>query len=236
MNTKQKRPRLKDGALLYAGLFVCVVVEIALDVDDGCALIARTGGQVAQRTDQVGQAAGGCTLGCHLANQIVVLLLDLLLDGLTQCLTGQVCELVVGQILQLELVGCALEAGCVGGRDDGVGQLPDLADGILEGAVALNHDFHMLAGSLQHLLLNGVHQVLAVAGEQLDLIFCSLVGAQQAVLFIVAAAVDGAVHDLVETKYTLCTGSLQDALGARSGVDVAAEDVLRVVEDRLCVV
>ena len=53
-------------------LFGSIVVEIALDEDDGGALVARAGGQVAQRADQIGQAAGSGTLGHHLANQIAV--------------------------------------------------------------------------------------------------------------------------------------------------------------------
>ena len=41
---------------------VGVVVEIALNVDDGGTLVAGAGGQVAQGTDQIRQAAGGLSL------------------------------------------------------------------------------------------------------------------------------------------------------------------------------
>ena len=58
-------------------------------MDNGGALIAGAGGQVAQGADQVGQAAGGGTLGDHLAHQIAVLLGDLVLDSFLQCIAGQ---------------------------------------------------------------------------------------------------------------------------------------------------
>ena len=47
---------------------VGVVVEIALNVDDGGTLVAGAGGQVAQGADQVRQAAGGSALGDHVAS------------------------------------------------------------------------------------------------------------------------------------------------------------------------
>ena len=37
---------------------VGLVIEVALDPNDGSTLVAGAGGQIAQRTDQVGQAAG----------------------------------------------------------------------------------------------------------------------------------------------------------------------------------
>ena len=53
---KQKNRR-KRRFFLYHDLVVGVVVEITLDIDDGGALVAGAGGQVAQGADQVGQAA-----------------------------------------------------------------------------------------------------------------------------------------------------------------------------------
>ena len=126
------------------------------------------------------------------------LLADLVLDGVPEGLAGQGGEVVVGQVLQLQLVGGALQAGGVGGGDHRVGQLPDLAHRVLEGAVAVDHNLHMLAGLGEHLGLDGLHQVLAGAGEQLHLVLGGLVGAQQAVGLVAAAAVDGGGHDVVQ--------------------------------------
>ena len=50
-------------------LVVGIVVEVALDVDDGRALVAAAARQVAQRADQVGQAAGCRALGHHVADE-----------------------------------------------------------------------------------------------------------------------------------------------------------------------
>ena len=67
-------------------------------MDDGGALVAGAGGQVAQGADQVGQAAGSGALGGHGAGQ-VALLADLFLDGGLQSVAGQVGEIVVSQVL-----------------------------------------------------------------------------------------------------------------------------------------
>ena len=142
-------------------LFVGVVVEVTLDIDDGGALVAGAGGQVAQRANQVGEPTGSGTLGYHVAHQAgAVLLLNLLLDGIPESLAGEGGEVVVRQILELQLVGRALQTCGVGRGDNRVSQLPDLAHGVLEGAVAVYHHFHMLAGELQQLCLNVLHQVL----------------------------------------------------------------------------
>ena len=90
-----------------------VVVEITLDEDDGSSLVSGSGGQIAQRTDQVGETAGGGSLSGHASDEVVVLLLDLVLDGIPEGLSGKVGEVVVREILQLELVGGTLESGGV---------------------------------------------------------------------------------------------------------------------------
>ena len=51
---------------------VGVIVEVTLNVDDGGTLVTGAGGQVAQRTDQVGQAAGGGAFGGHIAHQAAI--------------------------------------------------------------------------------------------------------------------------------------------------------------------
>ena len=174
---------------------------------------------------------GSGALGGHVAHQGAVLLLDLRLNGAAQRLAGEGGKVVVRQILQLQLVGGALQAGGVGGGDHRVGQLPDLAHRILEGAVAVDHDLHVLAGGLQQLVLDVLHQTLAVPGEELDLVLGGLVGAQQAVAGVVAAAVHRGGEDLVQAEHTLCAGGLEQALGAGAGVDVAGQNVLGVVQN-----
>ena len=103
-----------------------VVIEVTLNVDDGGTLITGAGGQVAQRTDQVSQAAGGSTLRCHAASQIT-LCTDSLLDCCLQLFAAEVCVIVVSQILQLQLVGSAFQTGGMGNGNAGVSQLPNFA-------------------------------------------------------------------------------------------------------------
>ena len=93
----------------FVYLFCCVVVKVSLDVYDGSTLVTRSGGQVAQRSDKIGETTGSCALGCHVANQVLVLLLDFLLDSRLQLLACERCEGIVGKVLQLELVGSSLE-------------------------------------------------------------------------------------------------------------------------------
>ena len=145
-------------------------------------------------------------------------------------------EVIVSQVLELQLIGRTLQACGISGRNHRVSQLPDLTHGVLKGTVAVDHDFHMLAGGLQDALLNVLHQILALTGEELDLVFGSLVGAQEAVLLIAAAAVDGSGHDIVQTANTLRTGSLEQALGTLAGMNIAVDDVFGVVQDGAAVI
>ena len=94
----------------------------------------------------------------------------------------------------------------------------------------------MLAGGVQHALLDVQHQRAAVAGKELDLVLGGLVGAQQTVLFVVAAAVHRRGEDLVQTVDRLRAGGLEQSLGARAGVNVAGEDTVGILEDVLRVV
>ena len=64
----------KRGLYIYSVL--AVVVKIALNKNNGGALVAGAGGKVAQGTDQVGQLSGSGTLGCHIADEIVLLFTD----------------------------------------------------------------------------------------------------------------------------------------------------------------
>ena len=89
----------------------------------------------------------------------------------------------------------------------------------------------MAAGLLQQPLLNGLHQPLAVPGEELHLLLGGLVGAQQAVFLITAAAVNRGVQNLVQTKDPLGSGGLQQPLGALTGVNVAAQHIPGIGQD-----
>ena len=145
-------------------------------------------------------------------------------------------EVVVRQIFQLELVGRAFQPGGVGGRDHRVGQLPDLAHRVLEGAVAVDHDLHGLSGFFPKALLDLVHQRPAVPGEQLDLVLGGLVGAQQAVVRVEAAAVHRGGHDLVQAEHPPGAGGSQQAAGAGAGMDVTMQHILGVVQNGAAVV
>ena len=118
-------------------LVVGIVVEVALNVDDGRALIAAAARQVAERADQVGQAAGRRALGHHVADQALAgLLADALFDGFLQRLAPEITEVIVGEVLELQLVRRADKALGVAGGDNGISELPDLADGVFERTVA----------------------------------------------------------------------------------------------------
>ena len=81
------------------------VVEIALDPDYRGALVAGTGGEVAQGSQKVGQLPGGGALGGHVAYKVGILCLYGIGDGVLKGVSGQVRVVVVGQILKLKLVG-----------------------------------------------------------------------------------------------------------------------------------
>ena len=212
-----------------------IVVEIALDVDDGRALVAAAAGQVAQRTDQVGEVAGGGALGHHASYQglLGVLGPDLLGYGLLQRLAGQVGKFLVRQVLQLQLVGRAHQAGGVAGGDHRVGQLPDLAGRVFERAVAVDHGLDALAGGLAHGLADGLRHGLGVPGKQLHTVLVGLVAAQQAVLGVIAAAVHRGGQQIVQPQHHLRAGGGEQTLAALAGVDVAADDGVGVVQHRL---
>ena len=125
-----------------------VVVKITLTQNDRRSLLAGAGGQVAEGTDEVGQLAGRRALGCHVADEAAFLRLDALGNGCLQRFAGKIREIVVGEVLELQLVRRADEALCESGRYNRIGELPDLTLGILESAVTVNHNFYVLAGLL----------------------------------------------------------------------------------------
>ena len=79
-----------------------VVIEVTLDQNDGGTLVTAAGGQVAQRTDQVGQAAGSGALRSHITGEVVILGTDGVLNGFLQSITAQVSEVVVSAVVITE--------------------------------------------------------------------------------------------------------------------------------------
>ena len=72
----------------------------------------------------------------------------------------------------------------------------------------------------------------AVAREQLDLFLGRLVGAEQTVIGIVAAAVHGSGQKVVKPEDNARTRLLQKPLGALARMDIAGNDGVRIVEQR----
>ena len=62
---------------------------------------------------------GGGALGAHVPHQVLPLGADLLADGLLKGLAGEVGKVVVGQELQLQLIGLARQPCGVGGETTG---------------------------------------------------------------------------------------------------------------------
>ena len=117
------------------------------------------------------------------------------------------------------------------GGNYGVGQLPDLALGILKRTVAVDHDFNMLAGLLQQSLLDVLHQRLAVTGEQFNSVLSGLVGTQQTILLVVAVVVNGGRQNIVQTQDHFSAGLFQNALGTLAGVDITGQNVFRIAQN-----
>lgn len=208
-----------------------VVVEVTLNVDDRGTLVAAAGGQVAQRADEVGEPSRGRALGCHLTLEVAVLFLDLLRDSCLELIAGEICKIIVGKVLELQLVGSTGETCGVTRGNNRVSQLPDLAHRILECAVAVDEHFNGLTGLFKHELLHTLNEFLAVDREQLNGVLGSLIGTQQTAEIVVAAAVYGCGEDVVKAVDGLGTVLLEQALCAGSGVDIAAQHILGVVED-----
>ena len=85
-------------------------------------------------------------------------------------------------------IGRSVQAVGKGRRNDRIRQLPDLSLRILAGTVAIYHDFYMLAGLLQDVLLNVQNQLFALAREQFDLSFRRFIGSKKAVALVAAAS------------------------------------------------
>ena len=69
-----------------------IVIEIPLDPDDRGALVSAAAGQIAERADQIGQAAGRGALGHHIAHQVGVLVADIIRNGFLQGVARKIGE------------------------------------------------------------------------------------------------------------------------------------------------
>ena len=207
---KQRRHEelLVSPKFLFCGKFI----EIALDINERRTLIARTGRQVAQRTDKVGQATGSRS---HVSDKALALFLsDTLLDRLLKLFSRKLGEIVIRQVFQLQLVRRTLKTCGICGGNNRIGKLPDLSYGILKCTVTVNHNLDELSGLVKETLLNILDQILTFTGEELDLILGGLVGAKQTVLRIVSALTDRSAHDLVHTvnDFKMGMGGMQQPM------------------------
>ena len=83
-------------------------------------------------------------------------------------------------------------------------------------------------------LADGLGHHVGVTGEELDTGVVGLIAAQQAVLRIIAAAVDGSGQQIVQTQHHTGRRRLFSRRLLRcAGVDIAADDGIGVVQHRL---
>ena len=84
---------------------------------------------------------------------------------------------------------------------------------------------------MEYAVLHLVDHRAAIAGKQFDFVFRGLVGAQQAVVFVVAASVHGGGQYLVQAYRQPGSGLLQEAAGAETRMNVAVDNRIGVLED-----
>ena len=96
-----------------------VVIEVALHKDDRRPLIPATARQVAERTDQIGQAARRRALRDHLTHKVGVLVTDIVGDRFLEGVARQVGKVIVREVLELDLVGLSFQSLGVGGLTTG---------------------------------------------------------------------------------------------------------------------
>ena len=87
----------------------------------------------------------------------------------------------------------------------------------------------MLSGFRKNLVLDIIHQIRAVPGEQLDGVLRGFIGAEQAVFFITAASIYRGCKNIIQTAYHLGAALLQDPLSARSRMDITVEYILCII-------
>ena len=146
------------------------------------------------------------------------------------------CEVIVSQIFQLQLVRLAMQTIRETWGYDRICKLPDLSDRIFECAIAIDHDFDLFAGLFQQICLYAIDEFLAVDREQLDRILGCLVGSQDAVIRIVAGAIDRCGHQFIHAEDALAACFQNEAFRPLAGVDIGTDDIFRVFHDTTWVV
>ena len=141
--------------------------------------------------------------------------------------------IVIRKELQLQFVGQAVKPLGIAGGDHGIGQLPYLAHGILEGAVAVDHRLNVHSRALEYHAAYALGNLLRVPREELYRLLGCLVGAQKPVFRAAAAAVHGCVQYVAEGKHVFAAVADQALLRALASVDIAAEHVLGAGQYRL---
>ena len=233
-NRKYRRASRFVRRYLFRFLFFLGVgVKVTLNEDNGRPLITAAAREIAERADQIGELAGRRALARHIAREIGFLVADGILHGGAQFIAGKTGKIVISKIFDLQLVRLSDQPLSAGGGNDRVSKLPDFPDGILKRAIAVDHAFDVFARRLAHSLGKRGDKLGAVAGEELHLILRRFVGAEQAVLFVIAAAVHARNKQIVQRKNLFRAGFCQAALCAEASVDVAAENVFYTGENGL---
>lgn len=143
-----------------------------------------------------------------------------------ELLALEIREVVISKVLELQLVGQAVETVGEAGGYHGIGQLPYLADGILEGTVSVYHSFDPFAGCGAKACADSLSNLLSVVGEELHYALGGFVGTEKAVFFVVSAAVDRCAEDIAEGETHVRACRQYAALGAEAGVGIAAEHLI----------
>lgn len=99
------------NGLFLIFVLVSVVIEIALNVNDGCAFVAGAGGEVCQGTEQVGDLARGGAFGAFgtFLGFRFEFLADTFLDFVGQFFGRQASIIVICKVFNFEFVGSATQ-------------------------------------------------------------------------------------------------------------------------------
>ena len=100
------------NGLFLVFVFVSVVVEIALNVNDGCAFVAGAGREVCQGAEQVGDLARGGAFGAFgtFLGFRFEFLADAFLDFTGKLFGRQTGIVVICKVFNFEFVGSATQA------------------------------------------------------------------------------------------------------------------------------
>ena len=85
-------------------LSVCVIVKIALNKNNGSALITASACKVAKGADKVGKLAGSCSLRSHAADKAAAFCFNAFGNSSFKLLAGKMAKVVIRKIFELQLV------------------------------------------------------------------------------------------------------------------------------------